>query len=172
MKQTESLFTGYHCRAQYSALWFKWLVNPQNLLKRLKKSTAHVRNEKRCNDVSMQSGTLLAKKSWTKNEHQVSTVHSPLFFCKIAEIARFAERTAILVSNVLSLASVRVLNLLKGRGMVWEKAKKKSAPSHHTITAINPDALPLGTYEPKIVARIGKHSTLTILRKSRELWTV
>ena len=81
----------------------------------------------------MQSGTLLAKKSWTKNEHQVSTVHSPLFFCKIAEIARFAERTAILVSNVLSLASVRVLNLLKGRGMVWEKAKKKSAPSppHH-----------------------------------------
>lgn len=61
------------------------------------------------------------------------------------------------------------LNVLKGRGMVWEKAKKKSAPSPPTITAINPDALPLGTYEPEIVARIGKHSTVTILRKSREL---
>ena len=53
--------------------------------------------------------------------------------------------------------------------MVWEKAKKKICPLPPTITAINPDALPLGTYEPKIVARIGKHSTLTILRKSREL---
>ena len=49
------------------------------------------------------------------------------------------------------------------------EGKRKSAPSPPTITAINPDALPLGTYEPKIVARIGKHSTLTILRKSREL---
>ena len=61
------------------------------------------------------------------------------------------------------------LNVLKGRGMVWEKAKKKICPLPPTITAINPDALPLGTYEPKIVARIGKYSTLTILRKSREL---
>ena len=60
------------------------------------------------------------------------------------------------------------LNVLKGSGMVWEKAKK-NLPLPPTITAINPDALPLGTYEPKIVARIGKHSTLTILRKSREL---
>ena len=60
------------------------------------------------------------------------------------------------------------LNALKGRGMVWEKAKKICSLLP-TITAINPDALSLGTYEPKIVARIGKHSTLTILRKSREL---
>ena len=36
----------------------------------------------------------------------MSTVHSPLFFCKIAEIARFAEQATILVSNVLSLAWV------------------------------------------------------------------
>ena len=57
---------------------------------------------------------------------------------------------------------------LKGRGMVWEKAKENLPPTP-TITPINPDALPLGIYEPKIVARIGKHSTKTILRKSREL---
>ena len=52
--------------------------------------------------------------------------------------------------------------------MVWEKAKE-NLPPPPPITAINPDALRLGTYEPKIVALIGKHSTLTILRKSREL---
>ena len=54
----------------------------------------------------MQSGTLHMKKSWTRNERKVLTVPSPLFFCKNAEIARFAERAAILVSNVLSLAWV------------------------------------------------------------------
>lgn len=125
------LTSSYHCRAQYFVLRFKWLVNPQNLLKRLKKSTADGRNEKRCNDVSMQSGTLLMKKSWTKNERKVLTVHSPLFFRKNAEIARFSERAAILVSNVLSLAWVWVLNLLKGRRMVWEKAKKICPSPHH-----------------------------------------
>ena len=50
-----------------------------------------------------------------------------------------------------------------------EGKKNLPPPPPPTITAINPDALPLGTYEPKMVARIGKHSTLTILRKSREL---
>ena len=56
-----------------------------------KKSTADGRHDKRCHDVSMQSGTLLMKKSWTKNERKVL-------------IARFAERAAILVSNVPSLS--------------------------------------------------------------------
>ena len=56
------------------------------------------------------------------------------------------------------------------RGGGWfGRRQKKICPLPPTITAINPDALPLGTYEPKIVARIGKHSTVTILRKSREL---
>ena len=56
------------------------------------------------------------------------------------------------------------------RGGGWfGRRQKKICPLPTTITAINPDALPLGTYEPKIVARIGKHSTVTILRKSREL---
>ena len=57
---------------------------------------------------------------------------------------------------------------LRGGGR-FGRRQKKICPLLPTITAINPDALPLGTYEPKIVARIGKHSTLTILRKSREL---
>ena len=56
------------------------------------------------------------------------------------------------------------LNLLKGRGMVWEKAKKNlpPPPHHHCYKPRRPP--------PRyIVARIGKRSTLTILRKSREL---
>ena len=46
------------------------------------------------------------KKSWTKNERKVLTVHSPQLFGKNAEIARFAERAAILVSNVPRLTWV------------------------------------------------------------------
>ena len=36
--------------------------------------------------------------------HSPWTVHSPLFFCKIVEIERFALQAAILVSKVMSLA--------------------------------------------------------------------
>ena len=62
-------------------------------------------------------------------------------------------------------------NLLGGGGLFGRK-RKKYFSRLPPLTASNPNARPLGTYETKMAVRTGTRSILAILRKSFGLWTV
>ena len=81
---------------------------------------------------------------------------SPIFpfFRKIVEIELFASRRPFWMSiTQIYLGS-------GGRG-----GGSRLPPP----TAINPDTIPLGSYETKMAARTGKRAILKILRKNRGL---
>ena len=78
--------------------------------------------------------------------NKVDCSQSPIF-CKIVEIERFALRAAILDECLYYLGG--------GGGL--------------RTSALNPDLLPLGTYETKMAVRTAKRSILTILQKNRIL---